>query len=47
MTMPWLQGRIGGGQDGGMELILVLSLILLSSALYIIRRKPGALADAA
>jgi hypothetical protein len=41
MTMTWLQGQIGAGQDGGMELILVLAAILMGAVLYIARRKPG------
>ncbi len=43
MTMTFLQGQIGAGQDGGMEVVLVLAAVLMSVVLYIMWRKPGRL----
>lgn len=45
MTMTWLQGQVGAGQDGGMEVVLVLAVILMGAVLYIMWRKPGALSQ--
>jgi FHS family glucose/mannose:H+ symporter-like MFS transporter len=41
MIIPWLQGRLGAGRDGGMELILVLVVALLAGTLAIGRRLRG------
>ncbi|MBZ0281495.1 MAG: MFS transporter [Anaerolineae bacterium] len=38
IVLPWLQGQIGGGKSGGMQLILVASLIMLLTAILIQRR---------
>ncbi len=38
MTVPWVQGKIGAGQDGGMELLLGLSVVLMGIVLFIRRR---------
>lgn len=46
MTMTYLQGQVGAGQDGGMEVVLVLTVILMGAVLYITWRKPGALSRA-
>jgi fucose permease len=35
MLMPYLQGQIGGGLSGGMILPLMLSVVMLGTALYI------------
>jgi hypothetical protein len=37
-VLPWLQGQIGGGKGGGMQLILVLAAIMLVTAVLIQRR---------
>ncbi|MBN1119490.1 MAG: MFS transporter [Anaerolineae bacterium] len=38
LTVPWVQGRIGAGQDGGMELLLGLAVVLMGIVLFIRRR---------
>jgi fucose permease len=38
IVLPWLQGQIGGGKGGGMQLILVLAAIMLVTAVLIQRR---------
>jgi fucose permease len=40
MIFPWLQGRLGAGRDGGMELILLLAVVLMATTLYIKRQQP-------
>lgn len=35
IVLPWLQGQIGGGNSGGMELILVMAILMLVMALFI------------
>jgi fucose permease len=37
IVLPWLQGQIGGGNSGGMQLILVASLVMLVTAVVIQR----------
>jgi fucose permease len=37
IVLPWLQGQIGGGNSGGMQLILGLSLVMLVTAIVIQR----------
>lgn len=47
IVLPWLQGQIGGGRSGGMELIMVLSILMLLTAVYIQRViKPQPLPEA-
>lgn len=38
IVLPWLQGQIGGGVSGGMQLILGTSLVMLVTAIVIQRR---------
>jgi fucose permease len=38
IVMPWVQGQVGGGNSGGMQVTLVLSLITLVTAVVILRR---------
>ncbi|MBC7870413.1 MAG: MFS transporter, partial [Chitinophagaceae bacterium] len=38
IVLPWLQGQIGGGTSGGMQLILGTSLVMLVTAIVIQRR---------
>ncbi|HOA25056.1 MAG: MFS transporter [Chloroflexi bacterium] len=42
-TLPLLQGRVGGGQSGGMSLLLAFSGVMLLAALAVQRYKPGML----
>jgi len=37
IVLPWLQGQIGGGNSGGMQLILAASLVMLVTAIVIQR----------
>jgi hypothetical protein len=37
IVLPWLQGQIGGGNSGGMQLVLALSLVMLATAIIIQR----------
>jgi fucose permease len=37
IVVPWVQGQIGGGNSGGMQLILGLSLVMLVTAILIQR----------
>jgi len=39
MTVPLLQGFIGQGRDGGMQLLLGLSVLMLAAAIYVGRRQ--------
>jgi fucose permease len=47
IVLPWLQGQIGGGASGGMGLILVLSVIMLATAVVIQRWLRGRAATGA
>jgi fucose permease len=38
IVLPWLQGQIGGGNSGGMQLILILSIIMFGMAIVVQRR---------
>lgn len=38
IVLPWLQGQIGGGSSGGMQLILVTSIIMFITTILIQRR---------
>lgn len=37
IILPWLQGQIGGGTSGGMQLTLVLAVVMLGTAIMIQR----------
>jgi fucose permease len=37
IVLPWVQGQVGGGTSGGMQLILVLSVVMLATAVAIQR----------
>ena len=39
--LPWLQGRLGGGRSGGMELVLLLAVALLAIERLKISRTPA------
>jgi fucose permease len=41
IILPWVQGQIGGGNSGGMELILVLAVVMLVTAVMIQRMIAG------
>lgn len=36
VALPWFQGRVGGGDDGGMIVVLSLSLLMLGIVLFIL-----------
>jgi fucose permease len=38
IVLPWLQGQIGGGNSGGMQLILALAVVMLVTAIAVQRR---------
>lgn len=37
IVLPWLQGQVGGGNSGGMQLTLALAVVMLVTAVYIHR----------
>lgn len=47
MTIPWVQGKVGGGESGGIEVTLTLSIILLIMFFYLqIRRNNQVIVNA-
>jgi hypothetical protein len=38
VVIPWLQGQVGNGQNGGMIVILALAIFMLGMAFYIQRQ---------
>ena len=39
MTLPLVQGWIGAGVDGGMELLLLVAVVMLAMAIFVERRR--------
>ena len=40
--MPWLQGLVGGGNNGGMSVVLILTIVMFGVGLWVYQRKPQA-----
>lgn len=39
-VMPWLQGLVGGGNSGGMPVVLILTIIMFGVGLWVYQQRP-------